>query len=62
MYRFKVYTNLKYFIYLSGLMGSDVLEELRVDELIETITEIYTKYFIPVFYEKDETKQVKQAV
>ena len=43
-------------------MGSDVLEELRVDELIETITEIYTKYFIPVFYEKDETKQVKQAV
>ena len=43
-------------------MGSDVLEELRVDELIETITEIYTKYIIPVFYEKDETKQVKQAV
>ena len=58
MYRFKVDTNLKYFIYLSGLMGSDVLEELRVDELIETITEIYTKYIIPVFYEKDETKQV----
>ena len=40
-------------------MGDCVEHELRIDELMESITEMYTKYiFEPLFAEKDEDTKV----
>ena len=39
-------------------MGDVVEHELRIDELMESITEMYSKYVITLFAEKDEDTKV----
>ena len=39
-------------------MGDVVEQELRIDELMESINEMYSKYVIPLFGEKDEDTKV----